>query len=106
MAKKKRSDREDEKRRVAFAAGQRKIQARRRFVTFLFVIPMLGWIGCGSGTPLDVMCVLPRDTWILVWFALLGSFLGLTIRLYLERRRFEKAQRAAASPRGPDPARG
>jgi len=32
----------------------------------------------------------PRDGWLLVWAALFGSFLGLTIRLVLERRKFER----------------
>lgn len=53
-------------------------------------IPLLASLVCGTGTPFDVLCVLPSSWWLLIWAALFGSFLGLTIRLVLERRRFER----------------
>jgi RsiW-degrading membrane proteinase PrsW (M82 family) len=58
------------------------------------VFPLLASLGCGSGTFIDALCVIPREWWLLIWAGLIGSFIGLTIRLVLERRRF---QREAAS---------
>jgi hypothetical protein len=96
MAKKRRVDREAEKRRLAFLAGQRRLERRRLVFGFLGFVPLVGWLGCGSGTPLDALCFISRDVWILVWAALFGSFLGLTIRLILERRKFQRIERGAA----------
>lgn len=93
MAKKKRSVRAEEKRRADFAAGQRKLARRRTFVGLLGFVPLGASLVCGTGTPLDALCVVPREAWLLIWAALFGSFLGLTIRLVLERRKFEKAAR-------------
>jgi hypothetical protein len=90
VAKKRRADRDLEKRRLAFAERQRTLGRRRTIVGLLGFIPLLASLGCGTGTPLDAFCVLSRDVWLLIWAALFGSFLGLTIRLILERRRFER----------------
>jgi hypothetical protein len=90
MAKKKRTDRDAEKRRLAFYAGQRKIARRRTVIGILGFIPLLASLGCGLGAPFDALCFVPREWWLLVWAAAFGSFLGLTIRLILERRRFER----------------
>src|SRR3954467_5811535 len=91
MAKKKRGDREAERREREHAAKQRSLTRRRTIVGFLSFIPLLAAVGCGTGTPLDLLCFVSRDIWLLTWAALFGSFLGLTIRLILERRRFERA---------------
>ncbi len=88
MAKKKRIDREVEKRRAEFQASQQRLGRRRNFVGLLGVIPLGASLACGTGTPLDVFCAVPRDIWLLIWAAIFGSFLGLTIRLILERRKF------------------
>jgi hypothetical protein len=90
VGKKKRPQREAEKRRAAFAASQQKLARRRTVVGILGFIPLGASLVCGGGTPLEVLCVLPREWWLLIWAALFGSFLGLTIRLILERRRFER----------------
>lgn len=90
MAKKKRVDRDADRRRREFDARQRQIGRRRTFVGILGFVPLLASLGCGTGTPLDVFCFVSREVWLLIWAALFGSFLGLTIRLILERRRFER----------------
>lgn len=90
MAKKKRVDRDAAKRRAAFLAQQKRLGRRRTIVGALGFVPLAASLGCGTGTPLDVLCVVPREVWLLLWAALFGSFLGLTIRLILERRRFER----------------
>jgi len=88
MAKKKRSLRDVEKRRLDYAARRRRLERQRNVIGLLGIVPLVFSLGCGTGTPLDALCFLPRDIWMFVWAALLGSFLGLTIRLILERRRF------------------
>lgn len=92
MAKKKRVDRDAEKRRAAFMAKQQKLAKRRTVIGVLGFVPLAASLGCGTGTPLDAFCVVPREVWLLIWAALFGSFLGLTIRLILERRRFERGE--------------
>jgi hypothetical protein len=96
VAKKRRADRDAEKRRLAFVAGQRRLERRRAVVGFLGFVPLVGWAGCGFGPPLDLLCFISRDVWILIWAALFGSILGITIRHILERRKFQKVERGAA----------
>lgn len=90
MAKKKRADRDASKKRAEFLASQQRLGRRRTIVGLLGFIPLGASLVCGSGTALEVLCVLPQSWWLLIWAALFGSFLGLTIRLVLERRRFER----------------
>ena len=96
MAKKKRVVREAEKRRVDYAQRRKRLQRQRNVIGFLGLVPLAFSLGCGTGTPFDALCFLPRDIWLFVWAALLGSFIGLTIRLILERRRFQRAERPSA----------
>lgn len=90
MAKKKRALRDEEKRRLDYANRRRRLERQRNVIGFLAIVPLVFSVGCGSGTFLDALCFLPRDVWLFVWAALLGSFIGLTIRLILERRRFQR----------------
>ncbi len=90
MAKKKRSLRDAERRRVAFEESQRRLARRRTIVGLLAFVPLAASLGCGTGTVFDVLCAVPREWWIVIWAALFGSFLGITIRLVLDRRKFER----------------
>jgi hypothetical protein len=96
VPKKKRTLRDAEKRRVDYEARRRRLERQRNVIGFLGIVPLVFSVGCGTGTPFDMLCFLPRDVWMFVWAALLGSFIGLTIRLILERRRFQKVERGAA----------
>jgi hypothetical protein len=94
VAKKKRADREAERRRIAFETEQRKIVRRRTVIGLLGValgiVPFIVSLSCPTGTLVDQLCAVPVNVWLLIWAASFGSFLGLTIRLILERRRFER----------------
>ena len=90
----KRASRAGEKRREAFASQQRSLNRRRTIVGALGFIPLAGALGCNGGIAL--FCAVPQEIWLAIWAALFGSFLGITIRLVLERRKF---QRGAASGR-------
>ena len=52
-------------------------------------IPLVGALGCSAGG-IPLLCQVPQEWWLAIWAALFGSFLGLTIRLIRERRRFER----------------
>ncbi|HKW78479.1 MAG TPA: hypothetical protein VJQ09_05210 [Candidatus Limnocylindria bacterium] len=90
MAKKKRAIREAEKRQAEFVAQQRRLTRARTVVGLLAFVPLAASFTCGSGTPLEILCAWSRDIWLLIWAGLFGSFLGLTIRLVIERRRFKR----------------
>ena len=87
----KRVDKEVERRRAKYAQDRKRLERRRTIVGLLALLPLAAWAGQLPFGPLDFMGVPPRDGWLLIWAALFGSFLGLTIRLILERRRFERA---------------
>jgi len=53
-----------------------------------FFVPLAGIVGCGT-FGLGLACAVPRDWYFALWAAVVGSIVGLTIRLVLERRRFE-----------------
>ena len=39
---------------------------------------------------MQFLCQIPQEWWLAIWAALFGSFLGITIRLLLERRRYRR----------------
>jgi membrane associated rhomboid family serine protease len=84
----RRSARPDERRRETFEAQQRSLRRRRSIIGALGFVPLGGALGCGAGV--DVLCAMPREGWFAIWAALFGSFLGITIRMFLERRRFQR----------------
>lgn len=91
MSKKKRPGREQQKVRAAFEASQKRTAKRRTVIGALGFIPLAATlIPCGAAGPLDVLCQIPREAWLVAWAAVFGSFLGLTIRLILERRRYAR----------------
>jgi hypothetical protein len=81
----KREKRSDDKRREKFEADQKSLRRRRTFILALGFIPAVGALGCGT---VQLFCQVPQEWWLAIWAALFGSFLGITIRLFLERRRF------------------
>lgn len=86
----KRVDKVEERRRAKYAEDRKRLERRRTIAGLLALIPLAAWALQLPFGPLDFFGVPPRDGWLLVWAALFGSFLGLTIRLVLERRRFER----------------
>jgi len=86
----KRADKSEERRRAKYAEDRKRLERRRTIAGLLALIPLAAWAAQLPFGPLDFLGVPPRDGWLLVWAALFGSFLGITIRLVLERRRFER----------------
>jgi hypothetical protein len=86
----KRADKAEERRRAKYTGDRKRLERRRTIVGLLALIPLGAWAVQLPFGPLDFIGVPPRDGWLLVWAALFGSFLGITIRLVLERRKFER----------------
>jgi len=84
----KREKRSDEKRREAFEADQLSLRRRRRFIGALAFIPLLGTLGCGVG--IAPVCAVPQEWWFAIFAAVFGSYLGINLRLFLERRKFQR----------------
>ena len=76
-----------------YKLSEARLKRYRTVVGFLGVVPLAGSLACDIG--LATFCV-PWSWYIAVWAAVFGAFVGLTIRLVRERRRFE-AQHARAS---------
>lgn len=83
----KRADKTEERRLAKVAEDRKRLERRRTIIGLLALIPLGAWAVQLPFGPLDFIGVPPRDGWLLVWAALFGSFLGITIRLVLERRR-------------------
>jgi hypothetical protein len=90
-AEPRRAAKAEERRRAKYAEDRKRLERRRTVIGLLALIPLTAWALQLPFGPLDFVGISPRDGWLLVWAALFGSFLGLTIRLVLERRRFERA---------------
>lgn len=84
----KREKRSEDKRRDAFEADQKSLRRRRTFIGALGFVPLGGALGCVAGQQL--LCQVPQEWWFAIWAALFGSFLGITIRLFLEDRKFRR----------------
>ena len=89
-AEPKRVVKAEERRKAKYSEDRKRLERRRNVVGFLAIIPLAAWAVQLPFGPLDFIGVPARDGWLLVWAALFGSFLGLTIRLVLERRKFER----------------
>ncbi len=86
----KRADKAEERWRAKYTGDRKRLERRRTILGLLAFIPLGAWALQLPFGPLDFVGVPPRDGWLLVWAALVGSFLGITIRLVLERRKFER----------------
>ena len=64
-----------------------RIKRGRSIALFLGVVPLVGLTACDIG--LAIAC-LPREIYLGIWAAIVGAVIGLSIRLVLERRRFQQ----------------
>jgi hypothetical protein len=70
-----------------------RLKRYRTVVGFLGIVPLAGSLGCDLG--LATFCV-PWSWYMAVWAGVFGAFVGLSIRLVRERRRFEAHQSRAS----------
>ena len=90
MSRKKKGNRRDRE-VVAYQARERRLRKARTLVGFLGLVPLVGSLACDGG--LLLFCF-PWSWYMAVWAAVFGAFVGLSIRLVRERRRFEAQSRA------------
>ena len=77
----------------AYRTTEARIRRWRTIIGALAVIPLGGSLSCEWGL-VPQACGISRELYLGLWAAIFGAFLGLTIRLVLERRRFEQRSRA------------
>lgn len=85
-----------ERRHTEFQAGQARIAKRRNVVALLALPILLLTLPCGS-VPIPLPCDLPREALFLVFSAIFGGYLGMTIRMFLDRRRYAREVRPSTS---------
>ena len=76
------------RRREHYLATTRRLRRLRVGILAVGFVPLAGVVGCGT-FGIALACAVPQDWYFALWAAVVGSILGLTIRLVLERRRFE-----------------
>jgi ABC-type proline/glycine betaine transport system permease subunit len=76
------------RRREQYLATTARLRRLRVAILAVGFVPLAGVLGCGT-LGIGVACAVPRDWYFALWAAVIGSIVGLTIRLVLERRRFE-----------------
>ena len=64
-----------------------RIKRWRTVALLIGLVPLVGSQSCDWG--LTIACV-PREIYLGIWAAIFGAVVGLSIRLVLERRRFEQ----------------
>ncbi len=70
-----------------------RMRRTRTLVGFVGFIPLLASLGCASFD--GALCAVPNEIYVGLWAAIFGWFLGLTIRMWRERRAFEREASAA-----------
>ena len=91
MSRKRKGSRRDRE-LAAYQAREQRLKRARTVVGFLGLVPLVGSLACDGG--LLLFCI-PWSWYMAVWAAVFGAFVGLSIRLVRERRRFEAQSRAS-----------
>lgn len=71
--------------RAAFEARMARIRRTRSFIGLLGFLPLLASLFC-----FGILCDIPREAYLAIWAAIFGTFLGLTVRMWRERRKFTR----------------
>ena len=66
-----------------------RISKTRTMIGLLGFIPLTLSLACAT-IDLGPLCAVPREIYLGVWAAVFGTFLGLTIRMWRERRAFDR----------------
>lgn len=76
-------------RRAAFEARILRIRRTRSLIGLLGFVPLVAAL-----FPFGPLALIPREIWLGIWAAVFGTFIGLTVRMWRERRAFERATAA------------
>jgi hypothetical protein len=83
--------RADVRRRAEFEARMKRIRRTRTVIGFVGFLPLFASLFCAGP-----LCAIPREIYLGLWAAIFGTFLGLTIRMWRERREFARQAGAPA----------
>lgn len=92
MARKRSPAKEKARRDAEFVAGQKRVSRLRTWVGALGFLPLIASLACSSTTGALPFCAIPREWYLAMWAGIFGTFVGLTIRLYRGRRRYERGE--------------
>lgn len=92
MARKRSAAKDQARRDAEFNAGQKRVARMRTWVGAFGFVPLLASLACTSTTGALPFCAIPREWYLAVWAGVFGTFVGLTIRLYRERRKYQRGQ--------------
>lgn len=84
MARKRRRGR-----RELFEQRIARLRRIRATVGALGFVPLGLSLLCTSGVA-TLFCAIPRELYLGLWAAIFGTFLGLTVRMWRERRAFQR----------------
>lgn len=70
-----------------------RLRRSRSIVGALAFLPLAASLLCVTGV--EAFCLLPRELYLGIWAALFGSFLGISVRMWRERRTFLRSGSAA-----------
>ena len=92
MARKRTPAKEKARRDAEFALRQKRIARTRTWVGALGFVPLLASLACTTTVGALPFCAIPREVFLAIWAGVFGTFIGLTIRLYRERRTYQRGQ--------------
>ena len=87
MSKKNSREKKRERRVAAYHATIARIKKWRGVALLLGLVPFAGLTACDVG--LAFACI-QKEIYLGLWAAIVGAVVGLSIRLVLERRRFQQ----------------
>lgn len=85
MPKKTRA-RQQARRDAELRARLRRLGRLRAWVGALGFVPLAAALACSLGAGAFPFCAIPREWYLALWAAIFGTFVGLTIRMFRERR--------------------
>ena len=69
----------------------KRIKRTRTVIGLVGFVPLFASLFCAG-----FLCAVPREIYLGLWAAIFGTFLGLTIRMWRERREFARQASAPA----------
>jgi len=80
------------RRRAEFEARQARIKRARSVIGLLGFVPLGLSLLASAGV--EALRIIPGEVYLGVWAAVFGTFIGLTVRMWRERRAFRRATAA------------
>lgn len=80
------------RREAEFQARLRRIGRLRTLVGLSGFVPLAAALICGASAGALPFCAIPREWFLALWAAIFGTFVGLTIRMFRERRDHARAR--------------